>query len=135
MTARKLYRFLALLCLAGYAWIGYCYHTGHIHTGVRFCLFKNITGLPCPSCGVTRSVFYLLQGAWKEALLQNPLGIPALLFLCIAPVWLLADLAARRQSLFRQYSRAEAFLKRKPAAILAILLIASNWIWNISKEL
>ncbi len=38
------------------------------------CVFKGITGFPCPTCGTTRSVLYLSQGDIATALAMNPLA-------------------------------------------------------------
>jgi hypothetical protein len=40
---------------------------------VQLCLFKRVTGVPCPTCGFTRGVFSLLRGHPVEAWLCNPL--------------------------------------------------------------
>jgi hypothetical protein len=37
-------------------------------------MFRNLTGLPCPFCGTTRSVGNLLLGDFQGALSMNPLG-------------------------------------------------------------
>lgn len=42
------------------------------------CLFRTLTGLPCPLCGMTRAVFLLAQGEWQSALTLHPLS-PAVL--------------------------------------------------------
>ena len=44
------------------------------------CSFKAITGLPCLSCGMTRSWVHLVHGRIEESWLMSPLG----LVLCIA---------------------------------------------------
>ena len=43
------------------------------------CAFHDLTGLPCPGCGLTRSWVSLAHGHWREALVWHPLG--PLLFL------------------------------------------------------
>ena len=43
------------------------------------CPFRLVTGLPCPFCGLTRSVVALGQGRWEEAVSLSPLGPFALL--------------------------------------------------------
>ncbi len=37
------------------------------------CLFANTTGVPCPTCGLTRSVLYTLKLDFKTAFMYNPL--------------------------------------------------------------
>ena len=37
------------------------------------CLFKNITGIPCPGCGLTRAYLALFDGNLNEAFKYHPL--------------------------------------------------------------
>lgn len=37
------------------------------------CIFRRITGIPCPSCGMTRSYLALFSGNLKSAFLMHPL--------------------------------------------------------------
>lgn len=39
------------------------------------CFFKNLTNLPCPGCGLTRSFIYLGHGAISDSIRMNPFGI------------------------------------------------------------
>lgn len=39
----------------------------------QLCLFKNITGVPCPGCGLTRSYLALLKGNISHAFYYHPL--------------------------------------------------------------
>ncbi len=39
------------------------------------CVFKNLTNLPCPGCGLTRSFIYLAHGDLYDSLRMNPFGI------------------------------------------------------------
>jgi len=45
------------------------------------CLFKLITGIDCPTCGITRSLIYLFHGDITNAVRMNPLGIPVFVLL------------------------------------------------------
>jgi hypothetical protein len=44
---------------------------GHLPS---FCPFYNLTGLPCPGCGLTRAFVCLGHGHWRESLHWHPLG-------------------------------------------------------------
>jgi hypothetical protein len=48
------------------------------------CLFHSITGVPCPSCGATRSAVSLVHGDIFYALKMNPLFF---LFYIILVIW------------------------------------------------
>lgn len=38
-----------------------------------FCIFKRVLGIPCPTCGLTRSYEYLLRGDISNAFFYHPL--------------------------------------------------------------
>lgn len=136
MTRNKLYVFMSAACAAGYIWLIINYHrsvSNSMETGV--CLFKKLTGIPCPSCGSTRSVLSILNGDFAGALLWNPFGIIIMSILVLAPIWIIYDILLRKDSLFRFYNRTELILKQKRVAIPLILLVILNWIWNIYKGL
>lgn len=38
------------------------------------CTFKRTFGIPCPNCGMTRSVIFTLHGEFDRALRMNPAG-------------------------------------------------------------
>jgi hypothetical protein len=42
---------------------------------IDLCLLKKLTGLPCPTCGLTRAVCCALQGDWAASLGFHPAGI------------------------------------------------------------
>lgn len=56
------------------------------HDGPVICLFRRVTGAPCPGCGMTRSFCALGHGQWRAALGYHPLG-PALYAVMLA-TWL-----------------------------------------------
>lgn len=41
-----------------------------------FCPMVILTGLPCPGCGMTRAMFYLVTGRPQQAVWMNPMSIP-----------------------------------------------------------
>lgn len=51
------------------------------------CIFRNLTGLPCPGCGITRSVVCCAHGHWSDALRYHPLGPAVLIALVSLVAW------------------------------------------------
>ena len=136
MARNKLYVVMSTACIAGYIWLFLNYKrsvSDSIEPG--FCLFKRITGIPCPSCGSTRSVLSILNGDLDAALFWNPFGLIIMSILILAPLWILYDIVFHKDSLLQIYNRSEIFLRRKWIAIPLILLVILNWIWNIYKGL
>ncbi|NUM80603.1 DUF2752 domain-containing protein [bacterium] len=41
----------------------------------EICIFKNLTNLPCPGCGFTRSFIYLAHGDVWNSIRMNPFGL------------------------------------------------------------
>ncbi len=41
------------------------------------CPFKMLTGMPCPGCGITKSIVAIYEGAFVQSLLFHPFGIVA----------------------------------------------------------
>jgi hypothetical protein len=71
----------------------------HRQLGLPPCTFKEITGLPCPSCGMTTSFALLVRGDLGNSLRANAVGtLLAGLCLLLVP-WCLAS-AARGRTLF-----------------------------------
>jgi hypothetical protein len=61
-----------------------------VTSGPSFCPFKMMTGLPCPGCGMTRSVVTLLHGDIGASLYYHPLGIAIVALgvaLAVADAW------------------------------------------------
>jgi hypothetical protein len=95
-------RRLALLALAGLTVVFLISFLLTPSSGEYFtiCGFKNVTGLPCPGCGLTHSFCALTKGGVGEAFKFNLLGPPlyavfVLLWVRSAVVLLKKDRAAR----------------------------------------
>ncbi len=39
------------------------------------CLFNRLTGLPCPTCGMTRAVCHAVHGHWARSVEEHPAGL------------------------------------------------------------
>jgi hypothetical protein len=130
----RLYSILLIACVAGYIWL-YFSVTKNIteSKSIEVCLIKQVTNIPCPSCGSTRSVISLIKGNFVEAFYLNPIGYIVALIMLIAPIWIISDVIFRNNSLFKLYQIIESHLKKTKYAIPLILLVIINWIWNITK--
>ena len=137
MNKNKLYFFLLFACFVGYSWLLFSLQHEHEIQNQEFtvCLFKKVTTVPCPSCGTTRSVMQLSHGNFLSAILINPFGILVGLIMIIAPVWISYDLIQKKDSFYTTYLKIESILRKRKVAIVLIVLVIANWIWNIKKNL
>jgi hypothetical protein len=46
---------------------------------IPLCLFKGVTGLDCPGCGMTRAFLLIGHGRFADAVAMHPASIPAYL--------------------------------------------------------
>ena len=136
LDRNKLYSILLIACLAGYIWL-YFSLTKNIteNKSVEVCLIKQVTNIPCPSCGSSRSVISLIKADFIGALNFNPIGYLIAIIMLIAPLWIIVDTIKRTNTLFDFYLKIETYLKKPKIAIPLILLVIINWIWNITKGL
>lgn len=59
-----------------------------IDRGLTVCLFRRVTGTPCPTCGMTRAAALLLRGEWSAALALHPaLPLLAAEGAVVAAIW------------------------------------------------
>ena len=111
---------LALLGGAAVRWL----HLDRL--GITLCTFKAMTGLPCATCGGTRTLGLLAHGDLAGALAMNPLV--ALAFMVLVP-WCLVDLALWPRG------RAVA-LDLGPlgarGVVIAIAVVLANWAYLIA---
>ena len=136
MTRNRLYLLLCVALICAYCWVGwYILYQDTAPTSFTPCLFKNATGLPCPSCGTTRSVAEIAKGNFIKAATINPLGFIVAAFMAVAPFWIIFDVAANKSTLHTSYQSFETALKKCWLALLLVSLVVLNWIWNIYKEL
>ena len=90
------------------------------------CPCKNIFGIPCPFCGMTRSFLFLGHGEIRQACRLNPLG-PAV-FLLVVVFWSYhAYIITARKEVMVLLSKNE---KRFTIAVSAVLIIAA-WGYNL----
>lgn len=99
------------------------------------CPFHLLTGLPCPSCGTTRAILALFDGAWLDSIWINPLGILSVTALVVSTLLLLLERILYTPLVGPLSTRCILFIQRRSVAAPLILLVLANWFWNISKGL
>jgi hypothetical protein len=86
------------------------------------CLFRELTGLPCPTCGTAHAVVALARMDLPHAIAFNPLvTLGALVFLLGGAAAALASLAGRPLQ--------EPRLSGRATRSAALLAVAANWAW------
>lgn len=134
LNRNKLYSLLLTACLVGYIWLYFSItKNSTLDRATEVCLIKQVTNIPCLSCGSTRSIISLFSGDFIGALNLNPIGYLVAFIMLVAPFWIIIDTVMRSNSLFDFFQKTETYLKKPKIAIPLILLVTINWIWNITK--
>jgi hypothetical protein len=121
-----------LLGFAGQIWIVYSYFRLESREETfNTCIFRRVTGIPCPSCGTVHSIISIAHGRFSQALEENPMGYAGLLMVAVIPWWVLADLLLSRDSFYRFYLGTEKVLKRKTVIIPLLLIIMLLWAFRL----
>ena len=89
------------------------------------CIFKSVTGISCPACGMTRAFISILHLNFLNAFLLNILSIPLFIFFCISVILMIIEIFRNK---FNYIPKLLNFLG-KYWYIFIILLIIS-FIWN-----
>ncbi len=72
----------------------------------HFCIIKKATGLPCPGCGIIRSISYLSEYRFIDSLRINPNGILILLGLVLQiPLRIIALIDEKKMNTVATISR------------------------------
>jgi hypothetical protein len=95
--------------------------------GIPVCVFKLLTGLPCPTCGGTRALGRLFALDLAGAFAMNPLVAAGAILLV---PWALADLLllTRGRALDAQAGPKLALFLRAAA----VFLVLANWAWLVA---
>jgi hypothetical protein len=93
------------------------------------CVFHDLTGLPCLTCGATRSTIEFLHGHFIAALGWNPLAFVALCALSVFDAYAVAVLIMQspRLRIAHFTSGEKIFVRTLVAALLAI-----NWTYLLA---
>ena len=90
------------------------------------CVFHELTGLPCVTCGMTRCAIQLFHGHFLAALKWNPLVFAALCGVVAFDLYALATLTMRAQRLRVSFSTQRAKTSTRVSVIAALAL---NWLY------
>jgi hypothetical protein len=96
--------------------------------GFSLCMFKALTGIPCMTCGTTRTLGLLAHGDAAGAFAMNPLVAAAAAILAVLAVADLAGYAARGRVLSFSASPGAARALR----IMVPVALLVNWIYLIA---
>ncbi len=133
MRSRNLYRLFGTLSVASITWLGW--NISNPASDLPGCLFRLVTGIPCPSCGITHSMMDIVQLRFSDAIYDNILGFPATIMLAIVPLLIITDIAFRKQYFIICYRRMESVLQRNSLlAGLLVILVALNWAYLIIQQ-
>jgi len=93
----------------------------------EICTFHNLTGLPCPGCGLTRSLVAGVHGQWKVSFEYHRLGLVTLFYLLLQIIYRGFKILSTNQRMFLIRS---GKILNKGFVILALLFVI-NWIFNL----
>jgi hypothetical protein len=71
----------------------------HIESSRSLCPFKLLTGLPCPGCGITKSIVFFYKGDIMRSFTYHIFGPFVVLFCVLAIIVLTAEIISRREYL------------------------------------
>lgn len=95
------------------------------------CLFKWMTGIPCPGCGMSQAFVKIIHGNIIGAVYDNLLSIPLFIWFMIMPIWLYID-AYKHQTTLLQCLTYTWPLKY---IIICACFILMSWLWNLYKQM
>lgn len=125
-TNRKPRRMLHVVLLVGLPLLAAAlwahYYRAFDPNGPVLCGFRAISGMPCPGCGITRSLSAVTHGRWALAFDSHPLGLPAAALGLVA--WASAAAAlAGRERLIRGVGRMAWPVVAAALAVWAVTLV------------
>ena len=93
------------------------------------CIFRSITGYPCPGCGMGHAMLALFHGHVAGALWYNPLSIPLLTATVLSVGWMIRDIFRNKESFMPSMKKKVCL----PVGIAIAVIILAVWIWNLIK--
>ena len=96
--------------------------SNHLETDQSLCPLKMLSGFPCPSCGITKSLVYFYEGDLYKSLYYHILG-PFVIAFCVATILVLSTELVTQKEYFTKL-----LFNKKLAYGLAIFLASYHFI-------
>lgn len=93
------------------------------------CLFKLVTGIPCPGCGLSRAFILLLRLQPLDAILMNILFLP----LAVGAAAYFVVAVANIKTGINYVEKLNKKLANKYIITLAVILMVLSWVYNIAR--
>ncbi len=113
----------------------YFYNHGH-KLGFLVCPIKHLTGIPCPTCGMTRSFMAIGRGDLHQAMVEHLFGPVLFAIFVIAAIHTAVELAKGRQiqAFYGRWLGSRGFRVAGFALYLGYYLLRLSY-WFSSEEL
>jgi hypothetical protein len=95
----------------------------HLQLGLPPCTFRVVTGVPCPSCGMTTSFALLMHGDLANSLRANAVGTLMALFGLLVIPWSLASAVCKRPLFIASLERALLGI-----VLIFVVLLFTRWL-------
>ncbi len=111
----------------------------HIESSQSLCPFKLLTGLPCPGCGITKSIIFLYQGDIMKSLTYHIFGPLVILFCVVSVLVLSLELITRREYLNKLFYNSKVayalgFVLASYHITRLVIFISHNSVADILKQ-
>lgn len=97
---------------------------------IRICLIYNLFKIPCPGCGLTTSLMYLLEGNILESFKYNILTIPIMFAYAFFGIWYIID-ELKQKSTFKEFIKKH----KNKIIIISVILFVISLLKNIFNPL
>lgn len=94
----------------------------HLETAQSLCPLKMLSGFPCPSCGLTKSLVYFYEGDIQKSLFYHILG-PFVILFCLLTIGVLSTELITKTECFNSL-----LFNKKLAYGLVIFLVTYHFI-------
>jgi hypothetical protein len=94
------------------------------------CSFRSVTGIPCPGCGLLRSMVTAMHGDVAKSLEYHRLGLITILYVLLQFFFRLGILIFPGMAI--RYSRVDSYLNR--GFIFLVILFGANWILTLIRQ-